>query len=149
MLKIKDIVKSPSSALQAMVDGLRSQNERHDFHVDMCTFGEYDEDMDICFGCAATCAVQEIFGKNLRGHDIVNIFDRADIFGCDIKDIDSFESAINYARLGNMSLLFEYYGYYGPEFLVTLPHLILYTGNWLINLPLVEEYIKELIERGY
>ena len=52
------------TALQAMVDGLKRQSKRKGFMVDMVTFGNVSP--ETCYGCAATCTLQEMYGVNFE-----------------------------------------------------------------------------------
>jgi hypothetical protein len=154
MTSIKDIVKKPSAALQYMVDGLRNQSKRDGFVIDMNVFGDWrgsrTEDktrLIICFGCAATCAVQEVFKINYTDESIEYRDLRALVINCDATDLGIFEEAIDEARLGIMDKLFKYFGYSisvkeGVRF-------SLRNENWEKQIPLVEEYIKELISLGF
>jgi hypothetical protein len=60
MRRIKDIVSKPSQLIIAMCDGLEKQNKRRSFRVRMDTFGASRG--KVCYGCAATCALSDIFG---------------------------------------------------------------------------------------
>ncbi len=51
----------PSNAVWAMVLGIDGALARDDFTIDMGTFGESYDGM--CYGCAATCALQQITEK--------------------------------------------------------------------------------------
>jgi hypothetical protein len=114
---LKDTYK-PSELLQAMVDGLMRHKDLPDFKVDMETFGRAED--DICYGCAATCALSELMGTThpeaVRGfkdeyeqpwmtglsyvtsyrtmEKYSGTYDRAEL-------IDRIETAIDSARRGN------------------------------------------------
>lgn len=61
--KIKSIVSKPSEAVQAMIDGLKN---RRGLRINMGTYGQSeDEKSKICYGCAATCTVQQVAGKKI------------------------------------------------------------------------------------
>lgn len=152
MKRIRDIVRTPSAALQAMVDGLREQSKREDFQIDMTTFGKHDKGKGIFYGDAATCATQKIFGVNLASGAIYNFNQRAIIYKHEYPvDLHDFEYAINAARVGLMSDLFMYYGV--PTRLlydnITHPQYQLDTHNWEPQLPMVEEYISYIKQQGF
>lgn len=149
MSKIKDIVKTPSAALQAMVDGLREQPKRSDFKVYMDVYG-YSQ-RDVLYGCAATCATQKIFGVNLTQLTIAGTAKRADAYGCDVTDLNTFEYSINEARIGLMSRMFDYYGVDKSSLdnQARYPGFELQTHGWELQLPRVEEYIELLVSIGY
>lgn len=111
-------------AVEAMIDGIQAQDQRSDFKIDMHTFG--DVKSGICFGCAATCAVQQLAGVNLTA---TNIHDRHETLNIDMNDMLAFEHAINVLRLGALGILF---GYFKKErSLVGFRHLpVLHTFNW-------------------
>lgn len=80
MIKIREKITKPSEMVRAMINGLRRQDEREDFHIKMdkwAGLGSLDG-KPVCFGCAATCAVQELTKDpvpsevGLLGHDIPN-----------------------------------------------------------------------------
>lgn len=146
MTSIKEILKVPSAALQAMVDGLRKQSQRQDFKVDMSTFGYYDFETETCFGCAATCAVQEAFGVTFDKESIDFLVYRAEAVKCDARDLDKFESAIDCARQGDLRYLFRFFG---AEYSAEFDHRFeLYSDNWKEQLPFVDELIVELKQKG-
>lgn len=143
MRKIKDIISKPSQALQAMIDGLRNQDSRTFFEVDMLTYGTSRG--QTCFGCAATCAIQQITQVNLTPQ---NICKRTDAFLVDEKDMYSFEYAIDTARQGSLGVLFRYFGLKCPEkYLETGWYL--FNESWRNKLHLIEEVIIELKKEGF
>jgi len=144
MESIKELIQSkPSIALQAMVDGLREQSKRKDFEIRMSTFGHSDN--KYCYGCAATCAIQKIANKNLSRENIIVYGQRAKFLNFDPIELNSFELAIDDARIGYLNRLFNFCGtaaalnklsYYGL--------FELSTNDWEEQLPKVELLIKEL-----
>lgn len=145
MRTIKQLAPKLSDALQAMVDGLNKQSKRQDFAVDMSTFGMAEN--GICFGCAATCAVQELAQINLTEDCIENAYDRAATFNVTVYDLDTFEKAIDTFRRGNPYVLLAYYGIVetGLEWMLhSYCGLRLNTNDWKEKIPIVENYIKEL-----
>ena len=94
------------TAVDAMIGGLKSQNKRADFVVDMCSFGEvhYFEGSGrkTCVGCAATCAVQELFNLDFDSTNIGNCSTRAAAINVLEQTAGSFEEAIDDLRIGNV-----------------------------------------------
>ena len=134
-----------SVALQAMIDGLNHQYQREDFKISMDTFGDYD---DICHGCAATCAIQQLSGVNIPDSLITDRVDRANFLEVDRKDLGYFEDIIDDAREGLLLKLFAYMGQeefhdasYDKQWELT-------TKNWQIELPKVQTFVDMLKEKG-
>lgn len=141
MVKITDLISKPSEALQAMIDGLLEQSKRKDFTIWMGSFGYVKEDM--CYGCAATCAVQKIFNKNFEVHSITS---RSFLFGISFCDLKFFEIAIDAARNGRLSSLFSYFH---KDFSDRWENKwMLQDHNWREQLPLVQSAINEMKEVG-
>ncbi len=148
MIDIKEKIESkPSKALEFMVNGLIKHDKRNDFKVDMSTFGHYNIDDQMCYGCAATCAIQEITGMNLTKKTIdTNNFYKND--SVSVKQKEYFENAINNARVGLLDTLFEFCKkkrYYKEEYDWMC---IITTDNWKQELPKVKKLIKELKSKG-
>lgn len=152
--KIKKIIKTPSEALQAMVDGLLKQNKRKTFQVDMGSFGNsfYDGNKNICCGCAATCTIQEVANKNLTAASIVCCEERADFLGFDKYDLEYFEGVIEDARCGMMNSLFDYFRLIkkaNKDNIDTFPNFHLTSETWKKEIPKVRKYIKYLKENEF
>lgn len=144
MQLIKDIVTTPSAALQAMIDGLAEQSKRPDFEIDMRSFGRSWG--GICFGCAATCAIQKIGGKNLTEK---YIRDRAEFFGFGYGDMEFFEAAIDNSRAFNFTHLFIYYSKEKPDFLLDYnANKCMTTANWQELIPTFQEIVDRLKSEG-
>lgn len=110
---IKELAPTPSEALTAMIAGLLKQSKRRKFKINFDTFGDQEvvkNGKTICYGCAATCTLQELAHKNFVNGEIINYDTRAEYLGFDKEDVDAFEKAINDARAFGFSSLFEYYG---------------------------------------
>lgn len=185
----------PSRAIRAMIEGLRTASYRDDFAVDMDTYGyvsggawPYDyasmspvqltaaEEGNLCFGCAATCAVFALSGE-LHNSDFPAVVlgepdDRAsllsDRFHTDVRETDlhEFENALDNFRRGYPVPLFAYFGVTAPVgFLSTSEECLaknpewsdlyegvagwhLDTGDWEEQLPLVEAYAERLEAAG-
>lgn len=145
MKTIEDFIKKPSEAVRAMVDGLRNQSNRSDFKVDMDTFGRYQG--DVCFGCAATCAVQQATGINLVGEDVYRKSNRA---GIKEESLTNFEIAIDHLRKGHSHLFIHYFELPNSrklQYFGILP--LMTTKNWEYVLWRYEEYAEWLEEQGY
>jgi hypothetical protein len=85
----------PSEIVMAMVNGLK--NAHYNVHMD--TFGDYKD--GICFGCAATNTICEIFQKKFTIDNILGRKSRADFLECDYVFLCDFEEAIDLLRRGN------------------------------------------------
>lgn len=143
--EIKEILDKPSKAVRAMIEGLKKQSQREDFEVDMHHFGGSESFNSIlCFGCAATCAAQEAFKKNLSADEISERKSRAIAYGVDIKSLADFEMAIDDFRAGNYQALGKYYEIRIPYFQLPALHTI----NWRSNLSEYEKYADLLEECG-
>ena len=112
MLKIKELVKCPSEALEAMLQGMEEQSQRTDFKIQMTSFGYTDGYKKICCGCAATCTIQKLAGKNFtynQGGYILSPTGRAAFLDFDKKELNDFEDVIDRARKGGFIGLFRFY----------------------------------------
>lgn len=164
MKQIRKLAPTPSAALQAMVDGLREQSKRPDFKIEMRAFGEVDNDdkPTMCFGCAATCAVQKLTGKNYHGTEILERLDRAHYMDLEYKDMLYFEWAIDEARKGDLDGLIDFY-YEGKSDCPDPMNILnkrswilrgteyffaLSNTNWEFQLPIVERLITLLKSHG-
>ena len=90
---LETIRQKPSSAIRAMIDGLKKQSQREGFEVCMGTYGEYRT--GICFACAATCALQELAGVDFTDDMISTVGSRAAVTGFDPVELRKFELAMN------------------------------------------------------
>lgn len=140
-------ITKPSEAAQAMVDGLRAQSKRSDFRIAMDTFGSTDG--KICFGCAATCAIQVLNKRNFTVEDLCNggISRRQAIPAEKSAKIARFESAINLFRIGIPIELFDFFEIDYPAF-TRNQNWHLNDDNWEKQLPKVESYIQKLKSRN-
>lgn len=134
-------------AVQAMVDGLNKSKTRLDFFIDMDTYGHHVG--PVCFGCAATCTIQEVAKKKLRFYSIGSHLDRKkrskSLGICNPQDQAEFESAINQLRCGDVFCLFGYLdiGYDKiPDQYYQLP--VLSTDNWKDHLHYYQTYANHL-----
>lgn len=114
----------PSEILRAMCIGIKAAERRKDFHIYMLTFGQYIE--GICYGCAATCTIQELTGKWFTNEKIENDDSRARMMNIDMDELLCLETAVDTARQGYLYNLYKYCGLspelYKPRFQVTGYH---------------------------
>lgn len=147
MKTIKEIVGTPSRALEYMCDGLLRQSKRKAFRIAMNTYGAYNHDKRLCFGCAATCAIQEIMGKNIPGKFLEWSIDRSGYFGLSNIDLKEFETAIDMASRSLFRRLFRYFDRDFPVEL-NLYSFNLETSNWRKELPKVRKLIEDMKKAG-
>lgn len=95
-------------AVEAMITGLEEQSKREDFKIDMRTFGTAYA--DLCYGCAATCAVQKLTKYNYCIFTIDHRLLRATSVNVSTNDLTIFENAIDQLREGSIRMLFLYFG---------------------------------------
>lgn len=132
---------TPSEAIRAMIDGLRSHKGLKDFVIDMLHFGRAD-DGDVCFGCAATCTLEQLAGRRFSPCDIGSVGDRAAYLNVDSRTLAEFEDVMDRFRCGEIHPLFhfcaveDYPGVDAPWYLLT--------SDWEQELPLVEAYLEKL-----
>lgn len=151
MINIKETLKKPSVALQMMMDGLIEQSKREDFEIDMHDFGRSDG-TKMCYGCAATCAIQKIAGKNLTVGNIAYSTDRAKYLGFRHNELRIFEDAIDQARKGDLYTLFEFF--YSSDYLddINIYQDRIYLRNaedWEDKIPEIKRLIADLQKSGY
>jgi hypothetical protein len=112
MINIRETVQTPSRALEYMIKGLLKQSKRRDFKIRMSTFGYFDKNDKVCFGCAATCTVQAIAKKNLTAE---TIFWQAETLKFKSKELVKFEIVMDCARQGQLEPLFSFFKMEYPE----------------------------------
>jgi hypothetical protein len=93
-------------AIEAMVNGIKNQMEREDFKFYFTSFGAAHN--GICYGCAATCTIQEIAGKNLDKNNIDDVVFRAKALNFESHDLVKFEGAIDSMRQSNLYPILKY-----------------------------------------
>ena len=141
----------PSVALKAMCDGLREHSKRDDFAVRMGTYG--DAEGNICYGCAATCAVQQIAGVRFTPNTVPvdhwhdGFENHAKACGILHADIREFEFAIDNAREGEMERLFSYFNV-PVESRLGNGTWCMGTDNWPGEIRKVRHYIAKLQKLG-
>ena len=90
------------TAVAAMITGINNQDERDDFTINMEEYGDYLHDDEtgetMCFGCAATCAIQEYFGVDFDEDDIRHDSGRAAAVNLNLKTYNYFEGCVDGLR---------------------------------------------------
>ncbi len=110
-------------ALEAMLAGLEAAEQRDDFVIDMWSYGhvanekrDWDEPYDDaahdgkCHGCAATCALMQLTGKQFGADELPGYSGgaraswgrQAELCGLDQEDLEQFEMAIDQVRVGKL-----------------------------------------------
>ena len=135
-LETKIINLTPYELIDAMIQGLKNPS----CQIDMNTYGNVID--GICFGCAATNAIQYLSGKKFTPNNILSRNSRAKYLKLNVNVLDSFENAIDYLRLGSIEMPNLYLAELGiPEIIYDLdkryPELT--TENYLENLHVYEE----------
>lgn len=133
-------------AVEAMIDGLKTQSERPDFVVDMDSFGRVNNHPitrePVCFGCAATCTVQQLVGVNF---DTNNVLQSCHTVKVDVMHLDlvRFECVIEALRNGHLGPIFDYFK--KDRQLVQHRNLpVLRSYNWRENLQPYKELLHDL-----
>ena len=127
MKTIKEHYPTIRSAVEGMINGLRGHTELG-LQINMGTYG--GRIGDVCFGCAATCAVLNA-DPSLPIHQT----DRE----LKIEDIIRFETCINEFRLGYAWSLQSFYGLKPDD---RCQNWCLTNKNWEEQLPLIEEWLN-------
>jgi hypothetical protein len=124
-ISIKDICPTMEQAIRAMISGIITQIKRDDFSINMESFGgfvPFSTGEDMCYGCAATCTIQEIAHINLTSKDIANVHKRAAALNFNSLQLVSFEQAIDGMRSGYLTPLVQFY--HEPQWAAILPDLL-------------------------
>ena len=132
--KIKSL--TPYELIDAMIQGLKNPS----CQIDMRSFGH--EIDGICFGCAATNAIQYLSGKKFTPDNIDGTYNRAEYLKLDKGVLNSFEFAIDHLRCGSIYTANIYLAELRiPEIIYDLDkeYPVLTTGNYLENLHHYEE----------
>lgn len=131
-------------AVEAMILGLKKQSKRKVFEITMSTFGDFND--KVCFGCAATCTVQQVYGKNFNRKNIAGYESRAKFMKAISEDLAEFESAIDGLRMGYLGDIFKYFKKKMPVkiYRVTLSLSELSSSNWEVFLPDYENLLTKL-----
>ena len=150
--EIKDKLPKPSDFVDNMVAGLR----RDDLNIaiDMSTFGcEVPmDDGNVCFGCAATCSLYNLFNRVANGTNIGSRKNRAEFFNIEVHDLKFFENVVDSLRHGvnHRAVLGKAYGIDWVELPDSNDYLPYLRNGYTDND--VEEYAKYaqlLREAGY
>ena len=140
-IDIRKEVPTLSSAIRLMVAGLK-EIPNDSFIIDMDTFGDSDIH-DVCYGCAATCAIQQLADKRLDAGNIMLSKDRAGYLGFKQKELSQFEAIINCLRENYIErTLCEYFGIDDPLTIGTVAHLF-----EDIVAPLESDYTQRELDR--
>jgi len=163
----------PSEWVQYMCDGLEQQSERGGFSVDMTLFWMYDPNEEMCFGCAATCALQEALGVDFQSDFRRPHRHNSRTWSPFNKEVDAMaykrvEEAIDWLRIGTfvwfIQVMSELNGFDTDEFTAKAKHDAvlrralgygssglpsLLTCNWKEQLPHYRELIEPLRRIGY
>ena len=131
-------------AIQAMIDGLNYQSKRKDFTLDMASYGYSVK--EVCFACAATCAVQELTQLDLNSKEIAQD-SQAVVLNVKESDLFYFEWAINLLRMGNLYGVFDYMkkGHLYKKTLYLLPALGSLT--WEEDIDAYQNYANKLKQK--
>ena len=156
-----------SDVLQAMVSGLLKSKDDPLFEVNMGTFGTVKK--EICYGCCATVALAEIFGKGKSASEMMLAYvktlneqpDFIDAYlsnvielepssvqgSLTLDELENLECSVNYARVGYVSQLIKVLtGEIHESFNC---RWCLDSHNWEKQLPVVQATIAEMIKAGY
>ena len=166
MMMLNGTELKASIVLQAMVAGLLKSKNDTGFVVDMSSFGCVKN--QLCYGCAATLTLTEMFGNGKSASEIMlsNVKAQADslevvpvYLSAFIQsepsstqdslpiDLTQLEQAVDYARIGAVSSLIELLT---GEFNNSFNHRwYLDSDNWEEKLPVVKATIAEMIAAGY
>lgn len=94
--KIRNL--TPYEVIDAMIQGLKNPS----CQIDMHTYGSSKKGM--CFGCAATNAIQYLADKKFTPDNINDVDSRSQYLNINVRYLEYFEDAINNLRCGYISL---------------------------------------------
>ncbi len=145
--------RKPSRALTAMRNGLLATLDDPRFRVLMMSFGEMgrEEEEEICFGCAATYAVQAAYNWSLSPEELVKATGstiRAGYVYGSLQDMENFEVAIDTARQGSLSTLFSYMGEIDTSPDKFQGRVGIKQHNWQEQIPALDSLIADLEAAG-
>jgi hypothetical protein len=149
-INIKDICPTVEAAIRAMVAGIKTQAKRKDFNINMDSFGGFNGST-LCYGCAATCTIQEITHINLTPSTIVPGSTRAEALSFDRHQLSKFERAIDGMRQGFPAELIRFYHSEEWESLMDKLKSRMNKANcdfclWTIDLSSLDSSIPEQVE---
>lgn len=141
----RDILKTPSNALEAMLDGLEASKNWDNFRIQMKVYAYKSSESDVCYGCAASCTVLNLYGYNTQFFvDRYSWKDLADTLDCDPEDLKKFEQAIDNVRYCSMYTLGRYFGVELDD-----PEETWYmSNNWESSVLHIRTYIERLKALG-
>jgi len=159
MRTIKELLPKPSDAIKAMLAGLQKADHERGFQIDMSTYGAVSDEDEcgsepICFGCAATCAIQHLLGRPFLPEEIDDRSKHAAVLNVHWQEVNAFETAIDNFRTGFIYVLFRFYELDLSEnrFKALEAHvdrnIYLKTHNWTEQIPAIEKAIKMMKELG-
>ncbi len=140
-----------------MCDGLEEQSQRPDFLVAMVTYGAASRTKDVCYGCAATCALQKLAGVDFRP-DTIDELSRYRVVRNSasgviptLEDLVAFEGTMDRARCGSLGPLWDFLEIIRPDdaFADLDDCWYLTDSTWREQLPMVRAAIARLEEHGY
>lgn len=139
----------PSEFLQAMVDGLEAADKNPKQRVSMGTYGRVTPD-DVCVGCAATWALQNLIGRELEADEVraLGAWATSDLFEEDTERINRFEFAMERARNGDLSELARFCCQPFSQLTPRQSRWVLDTRDWDCGLPTVRVAIEEMQAAG-
>ena len=159
MISIREVCPKMSDAIDAMIKGLR-EILGDNFKVDMESFGHANR--GVCYGCAATCAIQQIAGKLFTPDDLEYAYmvaKKATALDMNKEEMLAFETAIDQFRMGNIWFLLKFYGIRAESsgINILLPNgSKVMMGSWYMNtrdykaqLLFIEEWNNQLKQAGY
>lgn len=135
-------ISTPAEAIEAMIAGLREHRKWEQFRVDMDTFGEVEN--GVCFGCAATCTLQQLAGRQFDHDDLWSREYRAQRLHESLEAVRVFELAIDRFRNGVVDLLFDFFHVTEYPQPAEGENWELTTETWEAELPLVEAYLQKV-----
>lgn len=152
---LERIQSKPSIALQAMIDGLLDVKNQPQHRIDMGTFFTYEKATDICFKCAATCTIENLYGyifsdKDINNENVDHLLSVVSIE--ELEFLQKFEEAMESARLSYVGDLFDFCNIpFTISLIEKFQSRFRLTDNnhWEDELPEIRKIIKELQELGY
>lgn len=94
-----------SNMITLMCDGILRAEKLVGFGIDMGTFGRKSDSTEICYGCAATCAVMQAEPEKLQfvRNDINRALPKGMVWNEEMyRDLLEFENAVDALRQGNI-----------------------------------------------
>lgn len=136
-----------------MCAGLKAAGRRKRFSIDMDTYGYYDAIKDICYGCAATCTLQQLSRHEFQPHELDFVSERARgiglSYGQGAELFRDFEITLDLARRGKIEELFLFFHL---PVTAAKPYMDLWhltTDNWRKEIKKVEQTAKQMKKDGF